>query len=86
LVEYIPALKILFSNLTAFLITFVVVYVPVTVIIGWLDFRRLAAPMDMALMSKANPWVKDLAEALILIAKGDNEKAVKILEKWTKGF
>lgn len=84
LVEYIPILKIIFSSLTAFLISFVAIYVPITVLIGWLDYKKFAAPVDMAVTARANPWVRDLAEALILIAEGKNEEAVKILEKWTK--
>ena len=36
--------------------------------------------------SMASPWTRDLARALILIAEGKNEEAIKVLEKWARGF
>jgi len=40
--------------------------------------------VDSALAAKANPWARDLAKALVCIAEGRNEEAIKILRKWTE--
>ena len=82
LIEYVPLLRMVFVNLLAFAIVFFIVYIPLAVIIGWLDYRKFAVPVDTALIAKASPWTRDLAKALILIAEGKNEEAIKILRKW----
>jgi len=84
LVEYVPALRLLFSSLMAFAVAFFLVYVPLAVVIGWLDYRRFAVPVDSALTARASPWHRDVARALILIAEGRGEEATKILEKWVR--
>lgn len=84
LVEYVPALRLLFSSLMAFAVAFFLVYVPLAVVIGWLDYRRFAVPVDSALTARASPWHRDVAKALILIAEGRGEEATKILEKWVR--
>jgi len=84
LVEYIGALRLLFPSLILFALSFVMMYVPLATIIGWLDYRRLAVPVDMTVATRASPWHRDMAKALLLIAMGKNEEAVKILEKWTR--
>jgi len=84
LVEYVPVLKFLFSSLVSFALAFFLVYVPLAVVIGWLDYRRFAVPVDSALTARASPWHRDVAKALMLIAEGRKEEAVKILEKWVK--
>lgn len=83
LVEYVPPLRVVFTNLLAFAIAFFIIYIPLAVIIGWLDYRKFAVPVDTALIAKASPWTRDLAKALILIAEGKNEEAIKVLRKWT---
>jgi len=84
LVEYVPALRLLFSSLMVFAVAFFLVYVPLAVVIGWLDYRRFAVPVDSALTARASPWHRDVAKALILIAEGRGEEATKILEKWVR--
>ena len=84
LVEYIPFLKYVFIDIFAFSLVFFLVYVPVAIIIGWYDYRKLAVPVDTTVAAKANPWTRDLARSLILIAQGRNEDAIKILSKWTE--
>ena len=84
LVEYIPALRILFSSLLAFAIVFFLVYVPLAIIIGWYDYRRFAVPVESAIGAKASPWNRDIAKALMLIAEGKNKEAIEVLRKWTK--
>ena len=84
-VEYVPFLHYLFESLATFALTFLLVYVPLAVLIGWLDFKKFAVPVDNELMTRANPWARDLAEALILIAEGRNREAVELLRKWARG-
>jgi hypothetical protein len=81
-IEYVSFLEALFSSLTIFALTFFVVYVPAATIIGWLDYKKLAVPVDATVSARANPWVRDLATALALMAEGKNEEAKEILKKW----
>ena len=82
--DSIPALKIIFTSLTAFVIAFFLIYIPLAIAIGWYDYKRFAVPMERRLGALVNPWNRDLSKALILIAQGRNEEAIKLLEKWTK--
>ena len=82
LVEYIPVLHLLFREIWLFALSFIIVYIPLAAFIGWMDYRRLAVPVDMALMARANPWVRDLSMALILMADGRYEEAKRILRRW----
>ncbi len=50
------------------------------------DYRRFAVPVETALATLSNPWAIDLTKALILIAEGKNEEAVKILKKWSESW
>ena len=86
LVENIAFLKGIFAHLTYFAITFLLLYIPAAVLIGWYDFRRFAMPVELTLRARTNPWTRDLARALICLAEGKNEEAVKILRKWTHGL
>ncbi len=82
LIEHVPALKFIFSSLTAFAITFLAVYIPLAVIVGWLDYKKMAVPVDQELASRYNPYARDIARALYLIADGKYEEAKEILKKW----
>lgn len=82
LVEHVSFLRLLFANLTAFAVAFFAVYVPLAIVLGWLDYKRLSMPVDMELGTRANPWTRDLAKALYLIADGKYEEAKKVLERW----
>jgi len=86
LIEYVPIMKVLFSSLTAFAITFFLVYIPLAILIGWYDYKKFAVPVETALGAKASPWVRDLAKALILIAEGRNKEVIEILKKWVEGM
>ena len=83
LIEQIPMLSFIFSQLYMFAIIFVFIYIPLSAIIGWIDYRRGSVPVDQEVAAKANPWAIDLAKALQYIAQGENDKAIQILEKWT---
>ena len=77
-------LRNVISSLWMFALLFLLTYIPSAVIIGWLDYKRLAVPVETALTAKANPWVKDLSKALILIAEGKPEEAKKLLKRWAE--
>ena len=82
LIEHIPPLKLLFTNILAFAAAFFLVYVPLAIIVGWLDYNRFAVPVESALAAKHSPWARDIAKALMLIAEGKNREAVELLKKW----
>ena len=82
LIEYIPFLEALFSSLMAFAVTFFLVYVPIATIIGWLDYKRFAVPVELTVMARANPWIQDLIRALMLMCDEKYDDAKKILQKW----
>ena len=84
LVEYVPPLKLLFSNLLAFAAAFFLAYIPIATVLGWLDYRKYAVPVETALTARANPWMRDMAKALYLVADGRNEEAKEVLEKWVE--
>ena len=83
-VQYVPFLEALFSSLTAFVVTFFLIYLPFATVIGWLDYKKLAVPVDATVAAQASPWVRDLAKGLMLMCDGKNEEAKKILLKWAK--
>ncbi len=85
-IKNVAFLKDLFAHLTYFAIVFALLYIPTAVIIGWYDYRKFAVPTETALRSMASPWTQDLARALILIAEGKNEEAIKVLKKWARGL
>ena len=86
LVRNVVFLKDIFTHLTYFAIAFLLLYIPAAMIIGWYDYRRFAMPVELTLRARTNPWTRDLARALICLAEGRNEEAIRILEKWTQGL
>lgn len=82
LVQYIPAIHILFNSILVFTITFFLAYIPLATLIGWYDYKKFSMPIELSLSAKASPWNRDITMALIHIARGENEEAVKLLEKW----
>lgn len=82
-IRFIPYLQVILNSILTFAVLFFLIYTPVAILIGWYDYKKFAVPVDTELTSKANPWVRDLAKALILISEGKNDEAKKILKKWT---
>jgi len=82
LIEEIELLKALFQNLYTFIILFFVTYIPLATIIGWLDYKRGAVPVDHMMVASVNPWVQDLAKAILLLAEGKNEEVIELMKKW----
>ena len=84
LFEYIPSLEKLFQHFWIFTVIVVLVYFPLATIIGWIDYKRAAFPVDATIAAKANPWAQDLATAITLLAEGKNEEVVALMRKWTE--
>jgi len=84
-IEYIPVFKELFVRLHVFVIAFFLTYIPVAIVIGWLDYKKFSVPVELEVKAKANPWVRDIALALTYIAEGKNEEAKVVLRKWVSG-
>ena len=82
LIGYVPFLEALFSSLMAFAVTFFLIYVPMATIIGWLDYKRFAVPVDLTVIAKANPWMQDLTRALMFMCDEKYDDAKRILQKW----
>jgi len=62
LISKIPFLKYLFNSFLAFLITFIVVYIPVCTLIGWLDTKRGLFKISQHLAAQVNPMMRKLEE------------------------
>ena len=83
-IQYVPLLEAIFSSLTAFVTSFFLIYVPSATVIGWLDYKKFAVPVDAIVAAKASPWVRDLAKGLMLMCDGKAAEAKKILRKWAE--
>ncbi len=79
LIEYVPYLKIMFPRMIYFIIFVAIVGVPITIFVGWWDYRRGTWKEESKLMWKENPAYKELIDKLILIEKKleDIEKKIK---------
>ena len=84
LIREIPFLQALFSSLIIFTLVFFVVYVPLAVVIGWIDYKRGSVPVDSIIAYKASPYHRDLARAIMLLAEGKNKEVMTLMEIWTK--
>lgn len=82
LIEEIELLQALFQNLYTFIILFFVTYIPLATIIGWIDYKRGAVPVDQTVSVKASPWHQDISQAIILLAEGKDEEVVELMKKW----
>jgi len=82
LIETMQFLEPLFPKLSYFVITFLLIYVPVSIVIGWLDYRKGSVPTASILATQANPWAKDISKALMLICEEKYDEAKYILKKW----
>ena len=56
LIQYVPSLQIVFQNLTTFIVVFILTYLPLTIFVGWLDYKRFIYPKEAAIMTEANPY------------------------------
>jgi len=83
LIQKIPFLQSMFPSLLVFMTVFLATYIPLCIVIGYLDYKRFSVVQENILVARANPYSRDLARALILIADGRSDEAKKILRKWT---
>lgn len=74
----------LFQSLLIFASVFFASYIPLSTIIGWIDFKRGAVPVDQTITAETNPWFQDLAKAILLLAEGKNQEVVEVMRKWAK--
>ena len=82
LIEQVDFLEALFQHFYVFTILFIITYLPLATIIGWIDYKRGAVPVDQVVAARVNPWVQDLAKAILLLAEGKNEEVVELMKKW----
>ena len=83
LIQYIPSLQRLFPHIVVFIAVFFLVYIPTSTLIGWIDYKRGAVPVDQTVAARVNPFYKDLSRAIVLLAEGKNKEAAKTMKKWT---
>jgi hypothetical protein len=68
LIEQVPFLKYLFPHLYVFAIVFLIVYVPITILIGrWHIYRQLKT--DLYLHVRQNPYIMEILERVKKIEK-----------------
>ena len=84
LIEEIKPLEALFQHFYVFTFLFIVTYIPVSTIIGWIDYKRGAVPVDQTVAIKASPWHIDVSKAVILLAAGKNDEVVELMKKWAE--
>lgn len=84
LIEQIEPLRALLGQLYVFAIVFFVTYIPLAVIIGWMDYKRGSVQVDQAVAIKVSPWHQDISKALILLAEGKREEVMELMKKWAK--
>ncbi len=80
LIQYVPSLQAIFQSLTMFIIFFVLTYVPVTIVIGWLDYKRFVYPREAQISMEANPYFYRLT-AKEKTCWSSIVEALKVLEK-----
>lgn len=71
-----------FQNVALFTVIFLSIYIPLSTVIGWTDYRRGAVPIDQTIVTKASPWHNDIAKAILLLAEGKNEEVVEVMKRW----
>ncbi len=84
LFEKVDMLNAVFQRFIIFAIVFMALYIPIAILIGWMDYRKGAVSVDLTESARSNPYNKDIAKALVCIARDEKEKAQEILKKWTK--
>ena len=52
LVEYVPFLKFFFTSLWVFAATFILIYVPLAIVAGWIDTKKATRPKEQ----EVNPY------------------------------
>ena len=74
-ISYIPFLSRYMSRLNTFIIVFVVTYIPLSIFIGYFEFRK----GEVTRKPMLNPYTQDTLEATDQI-----EESLAILQRWKK--
>ncbi|NIN01538.1 MAG: hypothetical protein GTO24_26620 [candidate division Zixibacteria bacterium] len=82
LIEQIEPLKALLQHFYVFALLFFIIYPPLATVIGWIDYKRGAMPVDQTIAAKVNPYFQDLSKAILLLAEGKNEEVIELMKKW----
>ncbi len=82
LIEQIQPLLGLFQHFYVFALLFFIRYPPLATVIGWIDYKRGAVPVDQSIAAKVNPYFQDLSKAILLLAEGKNKEVVELMKKW----
>jgi hypothetical protein len=94
LISYIPFLSRYMSRLRTFIIVFVVTYIPLSILIGYFEFRK----GEVTRRPMINPYTQDTLEATIRMNHGllkyinrdveeatdQVEESLAILQRWKK--
>jgi hypothetical protein len=94
LISYIPFLSRYMSRLSTFIIVFVVTYIPLSIFIGYFEFRK----GEVKRRPMLNPYTQDTLEATIRMnhgllryingdmeeATGQIEESLAILQRWKR--
>jgi len=68
-IKNINFLKIIFPNMTTFLICFAAVYIPITILIGWQDIKKGSFPLESRISFDKNPRLSEMYELIKNIDK-----------------
>lgn len=82
LISGIPALQSIFGSVWVFVLVFGLVVFPLTVLVGFWDYRKGSVPVENSVATLASPYNVDLAKAVCLLADGRAFEAKKIMIKW----
>ncbi len=85
LIESIPSLKAAFPHYYMFFIIFIACYPVAVGLLGYWYVRRSELyPTELSISMKQNPFMRDLARSISLVAEGKNNDAVEVLKRWTE--
>jgi len=77
LIEKLPVLRNAFPHLMTFGIIFVLLYVPVAIVVGWVDYRKGTMKTDSILRTEASPFTMDITRAIMI----DSQAFIAILDE-----
>ena len=84
LISKFAFLSFIFRDLIIFGITFLIIYIPVATLIGWIDTKRGAVPREFKISYSVSEWHRDITKALYYLSQKKYEEAEEILRKWVK--
>jgi len=82
ILSHIPIISFFISSLASFALTILFVYVPLCIVVGWIDVKKFSGPTESVIRAEVDPYSRDIALALYLICQGKTQEAMKVLERW----